>query len=121
MYSIQEVSQASFTRFQPEQVFIPKNYHYKSTYWYRIKIQSDQVRQKTWILEFYDQTIDHIAIYAPDGRGGFKESRYGQASLLQKDSSIIKILPSPSKRTSAASRCIISRSAPSSPPISWWC
>ena len=76
-YSIQEVSQANFTRFQPEQIFIPKNYHYTSTYWYRIKIQSDQVRQKTWILEFYDQTIDHIAFYAPDAKGGFKESRYG--------------------------------------------
>lgn len=77
IYSIGEVSRPDFGKFRPELVFIPKNYHYKSTYWYRIKIKSDSAGQENRILEFYDQTIDHIAFYSPDGGGGFKESVYG--------------------------------------------
>jgi hypothetical protein len=77
MYSIGQISNPGFAGFRPELDFIPKNYHYKSTYWYRIKIKNDPGGQGNRILEFYDPTIDHIAFYAPDGKGGFKESKYG--------------------------------------------
>jgi hypothetical protein len=76
-YSIGQVSNPGFAGFRPGLDFIPKNYHYRSTYWYRIKIKSDPGGQANRILEFYDPTLDHIAFYAPDGKGGFKESKYG--------------------------------------------
>ncbi|HMH20889.1 MAG TPA: 7TM diverse intracellular signaling domain-containing protein [Puia sp.] len=86
IYTISEVSAPDFAKFQPGREFIPKNYHYKSTYWYRIRVGAGETRQKNWILEFYDPTIDHIAFYAPTGRSvagsavtpaTFKEYLYG--------------------------------------------
>jgi len=86
LYTINEVSKAGFEQFKPGDDFIPKNYHYKSTYWYRIKLRNDQTRQKNWVLEFYDQTIDQIAFYVPSGADGdsmavgkprFRELKYG--------------------------------------------
>jgi len=77
-YTIQQVSNAAFNKhFEPSHEFIPKNYHYKSTYWYRIKINTAQSNLHNWILEFYDQTIDHIVFYVPDGNGGFVATEYG--------------------------------------------
>jgi len=70
VYSIRDVSKADFGKFRPGNIFIPKNYHYQSTYWYRIKIRNDQSRQKDWVLEFYDQTIDQIDFYVPEAAGG---------------------------------------------------
>ncbi|MHA4811365.1 7TM diverse intracellular signaling domain-containing protein [Flavitalea flava] len=84
-FTIDSISSPHFTGFQQERVFIPKNYHAASTYWYRIKIRNDQPvtssngepAQKSWVLEFYDNTIDHISFYAPDGKNGFSVSHYG--------------------------------------------
>lgn len=80
-FTIHDISDTAFSkRFQPSKDFIPKNYHFKSTYWYRIKINHEQTGNSNWVLEFYDQTIDYIAFYAPDGSHGFIENIFG-ASL----------------------------------------
>jgi hypothetical protein len=84
LFTIAEVSASGFTGFQPELEFIPKNYHSGSTYWYRIKINKTQESKKSWVLEFYDPTIDHIAFYAPDGKGGFITSQYGASQPFEK-------------------------------------
>jgi len=76
VYTIGEISRPDFAKFQPRKEFIPKNYHYSSTYWYKVKIADGGSRQKNWILEFYDPTIDHIAFYAP-APPSFKEFIYG--------------------------------------------
>ncbi len=79
--NIQQVSDSSFNKnFLPSPEFIPKNYHYKSTYWYRIKIKNKQATKGEWILEFYDQTIDHISFFIPNKSNGYTRTDYG-ASL----------------------------------------
>ncbi|MFT3822644.1 MAG: 7TM diverse intracellular signaling domain-containing protein [Chitinophagaceae bacterium] len=81
VFSIHDVSAPAFSsRFKSSKDFIPKNYHFKSTYWFRIKIDHNQASNNNWVLEFYDQTIDHIAFFSPDGKNGFKETLMG-ASL----------------------------------------
>lgn len=76
--TIAEVSSAAFRHsFLPGKEFIPKNYHYKSTYWFKITIRNDGTSEKNWILEFYDQTIDRVDFYSPDGAGGLIKNSYG--------------------------------------------
>ena len=36
-----------------------------SAYWYRIHIKYNTGSKNTWILEFFDQTIDSITVYSP--------------------------------------------------------
>lgn len=55
----------------------PQNYHLKSTYWFRIKIRHNPESRKNWVLEFFDQTIDDITAYLPDGKGGYSVRRMG--------------------------------------------
>ncbi|MFL9483473.1 7TM diverse intracellular signaling domain-containing protein [Chitinophagaceae bacterium LWZ2-11] len=79
VYTISQVSNTGFDKFKEGKEFIPKNYHYQSTYWFRIKIKNPTITQKNWILEFYDQTIEHISFYSPQGENTFKEFKYGAA------------------------------------------
>lgn len=78
MFHIQDVAATSFAhRFQTNNGFIPKNYHYKSTYWFRVRIANELQTRKSWIVEFYDQTIDNIHFYSPDKNGGYTVDVYG--------------------------------------------
>jgi two-component system, sensor histidine kinase LadS len=60
-------------RFTASQAFSPENYNRNSFYWYRIKIRHTAETQKQWQLEFFDQTIDEIDFYYPDGKGGYEQ------------------------------------------------
>jgi len=76
--NIESVSDSSFSKnFVSNTEFIPKTYHYKSTYWYRIKIRNQQATKGKWILEFYDQTIDHIEFYMRDKDSKMVRTDYG--------------------------------------------
>jgi ribosomal protein L37E len=55
----------------------PQNYHLKSAYWFRIRINHSPESRKNWMLEFFDQTIDDITAFLPDGEGGYSELRMG--------------------------------------------
>jgi two-component system, sensor histidine kinase LadS len=55
----------------------PQNYHLKSTYWFKIRIRHNPDSDKNWILEFFDQTIDDITAYLPDGKGGYEMKKMG--------------------------------------------
>src|SRR5689334_8294179 len=67
---IDEVSSPSFSgRFKVNKDFSPKNFNKKSSYWYRIQFKFPRPQQKDWFIEFFDQTIDEIALYLPDGQG----------------------------------------------------
>jgi hypothetical protein len=83
-YSIREVANPAFKKFQVERNFIPKNYHSKSIYWYKINIKNDGASKKNWVFEFYDQTIDHIGFYVPNANGGFDGYQYGAAIPFEK-------------------------------------
>ncbi|KAA0992243.1 7TM diverse intracellular signaling domain-containing protein [Dyadobacter aurulentus] len=64
-------------RFRNNPANTPQNYNLKSAYWFRIKIQHNPGSDKNWILEFFDQTIDDITAYLPDGKGGYEMRQMG--------------------------------------------
>lgn len=65
-------------KFVNNSVYYPGNNTDKYAYWYRIKVRFDQsITKKTCLFEFFDQTIDEITAYIPDGNGGYKISHTG--------------------------------------------
>jgi len=63
--------------FIPSKYSTPQNYNLKSAYWYRIKIKYPENTSRNWILEFFDQTIEHITAYIPDGNSRYHILEYG--------------------------------------------
>lgn len=81
IYTIKEVSSESFSgRFEASRTFIPKTFNNKNTYWYRIRLNDSLQTRENWVIEFYDQTIDHITVYIPDSLNRYMKFNYG-ASL----------------------------------------
>ncbi|TLV03950.1 7TMR-DISM family protein [Dyadobacter luticola] len=77
-YSFKDVlSPASSDRFINSVTNTPQNYNLESTYWFRIRILHNPDSRKNWVLEFFDQTIDDITAYLPDGKGGYTTRRMG--------------------------------------------
>ncbi|WP_448702283.1 7TM diverse intracellular signaling domain-containing protein [Mucilaginibacter sp. AW1-3] len=73
----QAESQALSTRYQVAKNYYPKNYNLRSVYWYRVKLNIEN--DNNGIFEFFDQTIEDITAYLPDGRGSFTVKRSGAA------------------------------------------
>ncbi|MFD0795584.1 7TM diverse intracellular signaling domain-containing protein [Mucilaginibacter litoreus] len=57
----------------------PQNTILNGVYWYKISIKPKSDVRKQWLLEFFDQTIDDITAYLPDGKGGYYSQRFGDA------------------------------------------
>jgi hypothetical protein len=51
--------------FRKNTLFNPSNPNRESAYWYRIKVKHASTTKKSWVIEFFDQTIDHLEFYAP--------------------------------------------------------
>ncbi|MEJ2004648.1 MAG: 7TM-DISM domain-containing protein [Cyclobacteriaceae bacterium] len=45
--------------------FVPAEFCTSCSYWIRLPIVIDPGSDRQWVLEFYDQTIDHITAYFP--------------------------------------------------------
>lgn len=73
--AIREPAWSKLFKPTPEHTF--KNYHTKSIYWLRLKINADNLSEKRWILEFFDQTIDEITVFVPDNNGHFSVKNMG--------------------------------------------
>lgn len=72
--TLQEVSSPSFAdNFRTDPHYKNKVSSSNASYWIRLKLQHRKASEKIWLLEFYDQTIDHIEAYIPDSKGGFKK------------------------------------------------
>lgn len=52
-------------------------------YWVKVAILKQPESDKDWILEFYDQTIDHIEAYIPS-QNGFKKIQLGDQIVFGK-------------------------------------
>jgi len=77
-YTIGQVSGAAFSKkFKPSRFYTPENDHLGSSYWYRIHISKNVSTQNDWMLEFFDQTIDRITVYAPAAPGQFSVYQLG--------------------------------------------
>ena len=64
-------------RFKKSVTYTPKYYNRNSYYWYKIKLKHSMKSKQHWILEFFDQTIDDIAFYAPDSNHTYRTYKYG--------------------------------------------
>src|SRR5690606_4369655 len=44
-----------------------------ASYWIRLMLRHQKASEKIWLLEFYDQTIEHIEAYIPDRYGDYRQ------------------------------------------------
>ncbi|MCR8559214.1 chromosome partitioning protein ParA [Mucilaginibacter sp. BJC16-A38] len=50
-----------------------------TAYWYRVKVNPNPESRNNWILEFFDQTIDSIAVYSPDKNHNYAATLLGSS------------------------------------------
>ncbi len=82
-FTFKDILKAKENSFKPNLKSTPQNYHLKATYWYRIKINRDEQSKEDWILEFFDQTIDHLTVYIPDDNGVYQSHVSGDEKLYK--------------------------------------
>ena len=76
--SFQEISAAGFaTNFKPNSDYQNKDFVKNASYWIEFPIRHNASSDKIWLLEFYDQTIDHLDVYIPQTDGTYKMMRMG--------------------------------------------
>lgn len=77
-----------------------KDFRSNASYWIRLPIHHNPGSEKVWILEFYDQTIDHIEAYVPQSDGTYKVEEFGDSrpfldrTFLHKNFEIVLSMPS---------------------------
>lgn len=101
--SIDEVSSSLWnSNFLPSKRFNPTNEQRHSTYWFRVKVAFPSTTKRNWVIEFFDQTIDHLEFYSPDSDGKYKgvlvgdEMEFGKREIWHKNF-IIPITPIPNQ------------------------
>ena len=57
----------------------PRTKEPNTAYWYRVKINHNPKSHNNWMLEFFDQTIDSIAVYSPDKNNHYKATLLGSS------------------------------------------
>lgn len=81
-----EISSPGFSnRFHTNPKYQNKDFRPDASYWIRLPIRHNPHSHKLWLLEFYDQTIDHIEAYIPNEDGSFRHVMMGdQQSFLRR-------------------------------------
>lgn len=59
--------------------FSKSNFNTDYTYWVKVSIQQNKASEKNWLMEFYDQSIDQITVFAPDEEGNYTEQEMGDS------------------------------------------
>jgi hypothetical protein len=78
--SFYQISSNSFSnRFQKHSDYQNKDFKTNASYWIRLPIRHKAESSKVWLLEFYDQTIDHIEAYVPQENGSYRNVLMGDA------------------------------------------
>lgn len=73
-----EISSRQFSnRFIPHPEYQNKDFKPDASYWIRIPVRHDSRSAKLWLLEFYDQTADHIEAFIPQDDGSFRRVAMG--------------------------------------------
>jgi len=68
-----EISSVEFSnRFNTHANYQNVDFKTNAAYWIRLPIKHASASNKTWLLEFYDQTIDHIEAYIPQNDGAYQ-------------------------------------------------
>lgn len=75
----QILSPAVASKFKPSVSNTPVANNSSSVYWYRISIKNNPQSKSNWMLEFFDQTIDDITVYAPTPSGRYTVNLMGES------------------------------------------
>lgn len=76
--SFKQISSPAYDhRFQPNLKSTPQTKDLTATYWFRIRIKHNSKAGKRYLLEFFDQTIDHVTAYLPQKDGQYKVKEFG--------------------------------------------
>jgi two-component system, sensor histidine kinase LadS len=78
-FEIDQVATRLQASFVPNKLFSPHNFNPESAYWIRLVLKGNPSSEKKWILEFFDQTIDHIEAYLPSPDHSFHKVIMGDA------------------------------------------
>ena len=85
LLSIQDVLRPDVSKqFRPSKIYTPKIFNFNSYYWFRIRIEKKKETKENWILEFFDQTIDDITLFAPIGNQVYKRYTFGDQYAFDK-------------------------------------
>lgn len=84
-FTFDEVKSLAFNeKFKASVNSTPQTKKLNQTYWFRIKIKHNESVEKPFLLEFFDQTIDHITAYIPQAGSSYKIENLGDANDFNK-------------------------------------
>lgn len=84
-FSFDDIKTEAFdSKFKASNSSTPQTKKLNQTYWFRIKIKHNDLLQKSFLLEFFDQTIDHITAYIPQPNNTYKVEHLGDANAFDK-------------------------------------
>ncbi|WP_035070772.1 7TM diverse intracellular signaling domain-containing protein [Anditalea andensis] len=66
-------------KFKINPTFSKSNFNTDYTYWVKLSLEKNTFSKRLWIMEFYDQTIDKIALYIPDAENNYTYTLLGDA------------------------------------------
>ena len=76
--TFEKISSPGFqARFRQLTTYQNSDYKPDASYWIRLPIRHSSASRKVWLLEFYDQTIDHIEAFVPREDGTFEKISMG--------------------------------------------
>ncbi|WP_316734477.1 7TM diverse intracellular signaling domain-containing protein [Pedobacter aquatilis] len=77
-FSFEQIKSSAFESiFKDNLSSTPQTKQLNKTYWFRIKIKPNQKAEKSFLLEFFDQTIDNIIVYSPQNDNSYKIDSLG--------------------------------------------
>lgn len=75
---IQDVLKADQNqKFRKNKIYTPKIFSLNSTYWFKIKVKFNPDSKENWVIEFFDQTIDDLNVYAVKDNQVYQHFRFG--------------------------------------------
>ncbi|QOI98746.1 MAG: transposase [Flammeovirgaceae bacterium] len=80
-----EISSPEYSnRFQTHTNYQNIDFQVNAAYWIRLPIRTSSDSKRTWLLEFYDQTIDHIEAFVPMTGGAYRIVHLGDQQPFSK-------------------------------------
>ena len=84
-FSFEQINSKAFEHaFKASTSSTPQTKKLHKTYWFRIKIKHNQNAEKPFLLEFFDQTIDHITAYIPQENQTYHTELLGDVNAFNK-------------------------------------
>ncbi|WP_316746028.1 7TM diverse intracellular signaling domain-containing protein [Pedobacter gandavensis] len=76
-------SKAISEQFKPSKTSTPQTTKINGIYWFRINIKNNSKAEKHFLLEFFDQTLDHVTAYIPQKDGSYEAKEFGDTYPFQ--------------------------------------